>query len=473
MKKIIRNVSDKIIRVVLYIRVSTEEQAKHGYSIESQLNRLKEYCKEQGYKIVAIYIDEGKTARTKLKNRKELLQLVEDAKLDKFDRVIVWRLDRWFRNVADYYEVQRVLEAHNVDWECSDEEYDTYTSNGRLYLNVKLSIAQNESDQTGDRIKFNFGNMIKNKRPIYGSQCLPLGLIVKGDKKDKRVVIDEDTKGIVYDMFDKIEMTGSIRKTLSYINKKYNLSIHYDSMRKYLRNSLYYGFYKGVYNYCEAYISEERYMKIQDLIRNNNKDNKKQYDYIFTGLVKCKDCGTLMSGCTHRSIHKNKDGTKRVYKSAYYRCNKCWGSQICTNKKLANQNKLEKWVLEHFENELKNYIITLKALNDKPVNNVKYSLKNRDKLLSKLDRLNELYIDGKITKEKYDKDYNQYKKEIDIIENHKEELRDISKYENMLDSFNGMDIYNKLDDVHKNLFWKRYIEYIEQDEESLYKIIFK
>ena len=157
---------DKIIRAALYIRVSTDEQAKHGYSIESQKARLRDWCKEHQYQVVDVYADEGKSARTKISNRKELLRLLNDAENGLIDRIIIWRLDRWFRNVADYYRIQDKLDKYCVDWECTDEEFNTSTSNGRLYLNIKLSIAQNESDQTSDRIKFNFENMVKNKRPI-------------------------------------------------------------------------------------------------------------------------------------------------------------------------------------------------------------------------------------------------------------------------------------------------------------------
>ena len=97
---------EEIIEVVLYIRVSREEQARWGYSLDAQRERLIEYCKEKGYKIVGIYLDAGKTARTKLHRRKELMQLLEDAKQEKFKKIIVWRLDRWIRSVADYYKIQ-------------------------------------------------------------------------------------------------------------------------------------------------------------------------------------------------------------------------------------------------------------------------------------------------------------------------------------------------------------------------------
>ena len=153
------------------------------------------------YQVINIYADEGKTARSKLKNRTALLSLIEDAKKHEFDRIVFWRLDRWFRNIADYYKVQEILDQNKIDWECSDEEYNTTTSNGRLHLNIKLSIAQNESDQTSDRIKFNFSNMVKNGKPIAGSQCLPLGFIVVGEKHNKRVVKDPETRDIVDDMW--------------------------------------------------------------------------------------------------------------------------------------------------------------------------------------------------------------------------------------------------------------------------------
>ena len=129
MKKNFETILDKVIRVGLYIRVSTEEQARHGYSIESQKARLTEWSKEHNYNIVDFYIDEGKSARTKLSNRKELLRLLDDVNDEKIDRIVIWRLDRWFRNVADYYRVQDQLEKNNVDWECTDEDYNTTTSN--------------------------------------------------------------------------------------------------------------------------------------------------------------------------------------------------------------------------------------------------------------------------------------------------------------------------------------------------------
>ena len=104
----------------------------------------------------------GVTARKKLSKRLAFQRLLSDVRQDKIDLIIFIKLDRWFRNVADYYATMQILESHNVNWECTEEDYDTTTSNGRLHLNIKLSIAQNESDQTSDRIKYVFKNRRDN-----------------------------------------------------------------------------------------------------------------------------------------------------------------------------------------------------------------------------------------------------------------------------------------------------------------------
>ena len=89
-------------RAAIYIRVSTEEQAVHGLSLEAQKEALLQHAKERGYSIVDIYADEGITARKKLSNRKELQRLLNDVKKDKVDVILVTKLDRWFRNIKDY-----------------------------------------------------------------------------------------------------------------------------------------------------------------------------------------------------------------------------------------------------------------------------------------------------------------------------------------------------------------------------------
>ena len=115
-------------RVFLYVRVSTEEQAIHGLSIEAQSASLKEWAKRGGYRIVDTYIDAGISARKPASKRPELQRLLEDIRAGKGDLVVFTKLDRWFRNISEYYKVQEVLEKHRVDWKTIQEDYDTTTA---------------------------------------------------------------------------------------------------------------------------------------------------------------------------------------------------------------------------------------------------------------------------------------------------------------------------------------------------------
>ena len=449
----------KIIRVALYIRVSTEEQVRHGYSLQSQKERLLEYCKANDYKVVDIYADEGKSARSKLKNRTELQRLIKDANKDKFDRIVFWRLDRWFRNIADYYKTQEVLESNKIDWECTDEEYNTTTSNGRLHLNIKLSIAQNESDQTSDRIKFNFGNMIKNGRAIVGKRALPLGYKIAGEEKNKKVVKDEKEQEIVKDMFENIKLTRSIRQTLFYLNEKYNLSICYDSLRHYLKNPLYTGKYRDNNNYCEPYVTETEFNNIQSIITNNVKRNQK-HDYIFSGLLRCKQCENRLSGCPHVSIRNGKK-----WRSYSYRCNKANNEKRCDNKKHILENTVERKIFENLELEIRKAIKCEQIKPQKEIKQIDIS-----KIKNKIDRLNELYIEGRINKEKYEVEYSKYQELIQLSQNNAKK-HDYSHLKKLLDK-DIINNYNNLNNIEKRAFWGEFIDRIEIDKDH-FDIYFK
>lgn len=457
--------TNNIIKCALYIRVSTIEQAKHGYSLDSQKDNLIEYCKQKGYQVYKIYADEGKTARTKLNNRTELLKLIEDAKNGNFNRIVFWRLDRWFRNIKDYYKVQEILDKYNVDWECTSEEYNTTTSNGRLHLNIKLSIAQNESDQTSDRIKFNFENMVKNGRAITGNQAVPLGYMVTGNEKDKHVVKNPDTEQIAIDMLDHIMKSGSIRQTLLYINEKYDLRICYDSMRHYLMNTKYYGYYRGIDNYCDAYITKEQFDEIQSLVHRNIKSNKR-HDYIFSGLIKCPKCGCRLAGFT--SIATKNNGVR--YKYPCYRCNHSYNDNLCNYRKRIVENTLEQFLLSNIKSILSSEMIEIETINNKEQIQKKL---DPEKIKIKLNRLTDLYIEGKILREKYDLEFEKLNRElVEATEEKTQEKVDLSRFQDLMKT-DILNMYNKLNNTSKRNFWAYYIEYIIKNEDDSYYIEFK
>ena len=155
-------------RVFLYVRVSTEEQAVHGLSIDAQTAALTQWAKGNGHRIVGTYVDAGISARKPASRRPELQRLLADAQAGKGDLIAFTKLDRWFRNIAEYYKVQEILEKCNVDWQTIHEDYDTSTASGRLKINIMLSVAQDEADRTSERIKAVFASKRARNEPAEG-----------------------------------------------------------------------------------------------------------------------------------------------------------------------------------------------------------------------------------------------------------------------------------------------------------------
>ena len=133
-------------KAALYIRVSSETQVREGDSLGAQEESLRKFANAHHMQIVGVYADEGKTARKELHKRAAMKTLLSDLGQKGIEVILFIKMDRWSRNIKDYYKVQDVLDAHHVEWSCTEEDYDTKTTNGRLNLNIRLSVAQNESD---------------------------------------------------------------------------------------------------------------------------------------------------------------------------------------------------------------------------------------------------------------------------------------------------------------------------------------
>ena len=208
----------KVERCAIYIRVSTTEQMMHGKSLEAQKEYLTNYDKEHNMAVVGIYADEGKTARKELKKRKAIHSLLQDVEAGKIDVIIFWRIDRWFRNLSDFYKVQDILDNHNVRWiSTSEPGINMETRDGRLQLNVVLSIGQNEVDTTSERIKFVNEASIRNGKLIFGDANMGYGYnsgIVDGQK---RMVKDPDREHVVNAFYEYFFKHQNKCATLRYI----------------------------------------------------------------------------------------------------------------------------------------------------------------------------------------------------------------------------------------------------------------
>ncbi len=418
-------------KAALYIRVSTEEQAVHGLSLDAQRESLTKFAKEHDMFIFDYYTDEGKSARKPYKSRPEFMRLLHDVEADKLDIILFIKLDRWFRSIKDYYKVQEILDAHHVSWQTTEEQYDTTTTNGRLYTNIRLSLAQDEADRTSDRIKFVFDAKLKRKEVITGQ--FPPGFIVQG----KRLVHDPKTVEAVREMFKYYATHGSKYGAVKYIYDTYGLLIGRYTFQKMLNNPLYKGEYHGIKSYCEPIIDPDLFDKLAS--RPTARANATQRIYIFSGLVYCAECGSRMAG-------RIGGGSCNII---YYRCNRVNDPRGCIHHKLMNENIIEGWLLEHVEDEIKSAIM---AYRSEVVKHEKPRI-DRAAIKRKLSRLKELYLNDAIDMDEYKKDYDKYTAQLAEIPEPEAPKLDVKRLQEFLD-LDFKKSYHLLDREERRSFWR-------------------
>ena len=441
----------QLVRAALYIRVSGEEQKIKGLSLEAQQERLEAYAKERGWLIVGVYIDAAKTARKNMHKRAEFQRMIESVKRDEIDALLFCRLDRWFRSVADYYKIMEILEAHNCNWVTSDEEYNTSTANGRLYINVKLSIAQNEADIDGERIDVVFDSKIAHGTVVSGS-C-PFGYRVNAEK---RLEVIQEQASIVQDAFNYFENTVSQLSTVKYIRETYAVNWCIATFRRMLSEKLYTGVYDrgGRYNdnFCPPIISNGQFDRVQELLKRNARSTPSGRVYIFTSVVKCAECDHNLVGLQTRSIF-------------YYRCNQHFQRGRCPHKKQVREDYIEEWLFTHLAEELERCKLDWEV---KAAKKKKRAMSSTDKatIKRKLQKLKELYVNDLIDIEEYKKDYQIYQAALNQLpEPVEEKPPDFSAVEALLQN-NFRQIYDTLTREEKRTLWRSAIKEIRIDSEN-------
>lgn len=423
------------MKAFIYERVSSEEQARHGYSLDAQHEALTAFCEKQGHVIVGVYKDEGISARKPYTKRPAMLELLQDLETVKPDIILFTKLDRWFRNIKEYYKVQEILDRNKVNWKAINEEYDTSTASGRLYVNIKLSIAQDEADRTSERIKDIQSQLIAQGKVLGGT--VPFGYAIK----NKRVVFGENIH-ITKEAVDHYLLHNSAHATARHLNDLYGTSFTNTHIVRLLRSTLLKGEYRTNRAYCEPLIDVDTWDTLQVALDKNVKHASKKRVYLFAGLIKCPYCGRLLGGCF--------DGAKK-----YYRCaNKYYGT--CSSGCHVSEAKLEKWLLENVEEDFK-VNVTMKPKEKK---------EDPKKYKDRLDRLNEMYLLGNISQA-------EYKKKTAELQTKIAELQKISPLKTQNFSADWKEIYSLLDDEHKRSFWRGIVSSISVDIETAgFKILY-
>lgn len=449
------------MRVVKYIRCSHDDQVLHGDTLEAQNEILDDFILKNHLNLVDTFVDEALTARKKFTKRKEFVRLLDGVQHHDFDLIIFTKLDRWFRNIGDYHRIQEILEANGVQWKAVTESYDTTTTNGRLHINIRLSVAQDECDRDSDRIKDVFAYKLKNKTYLSGS--LPRGLKLD---TEKHVIIDEEWKQFALDMFDHFEATNSKRGTLLYLKDKYQLPrLCHDTIVRNLRNTLYKGEYRGIKDFCPALIDPERFDRIQQLAKRDVR-NSRTRTYIFNGLLICSSCGHNMTCQT--TVQKRKDGSQTEYRA--YRCNQHYSMHCCDRNKSYKEEVIEEYMLSHIRPALSDYIAEYEITEGNAA--PKSPAAEAARIRSKLKKLYELFIDDLIDKDMYKQEYDQLQQSLlEANEAAAAPHKDVSALKEFL-SQNWEDIYQTFNYSEKSMFWKSVVKSMTLHEDGSIDIAF-
>ena len=438
----------------LYIRVSTRDQNLHGYSLSAQEDLLRSYAAQHDMTVFDLYADRGKSANKALNKRTELLRMLRDAESRKFDCILFKDITRWSRNSAQYYAVQDRLDKAGVYWLAVEQPYlETKTPTGRFQVTVMLGTAQLESENTSQRIKFVMSNRVAQGGAINGSDKLPLGYRVDDSTGTKKVVKDEQTAPIVIDLFDHYRKNRNQHELCRYIKDQYGITIWQPNLSKLIRNTMYYGEYRGNPRYCEPYLTKSEWTEL-NMIKPIYSRQTHNHLYRFRGLLRCPECGKVMCARYKQNVNGGR---------VYYACQYHLEYHTCSYSHQIRQDRIESYLLDAIVPEFAHY-------KDKPKMKLP-NKSNREKqtkaLLAKLERAKNLYIDGDISKDEYSKRRDAIRTELGKLEPDYSEL-DMKLREEILNR-PWRSMYDKIGPEEKARFWHTILRYIEIKPDGTYK----
>ena len=429
------NMDEKIKSAGIYIRVSTFDQAREGFSLREQEERLKEFCKFKRYNIYKVYQDAGISAKND--KRPAYQEMIEDVKKGNINVIVALKLDRLTRSVYDIEKLMKFVNDYECDIDCMADESNTTTSNGRMVMRIMTSVSQNEIEKCSERTKFGMAGAIKN-----GHIPNRTGLGFK--RKNKKLVPDPLTKDIIVRIFD-LYLEGKSHQAIANIYNKEKVlgkTNWYDStIQKILSNELYKGDYVNgkrtkhptyYENVIEPIVSKEKWESCQYQKLRNARHYERTATYLFTNKLKYSKCGNFLGG--HATTKTN---GKKYY---YYKCNTCktYFNEIDIEK------ELKAFMLELAKQDdlINNYYTPfIKSKLEDKTEDYKKEIKDLDK---QLDRIKTAYIKGVVKLEDFDK-------EIKHIEYQKSDLEKRQKgqkqYEDLSFTLNDLLIIQDIQEI--------------------------
>lgn len=386
------------MKVSLYVRVSTDEQSKEGYSLAAQLEKMRAFCFSQGWTIHNEYVEEGRSAKDM--DRPQLQRLLSD--MAHFDVVLVYKLDRLSRNVSDINYLLNTFEKNHVAFKSVTEPYDTTTAQGKLLINIFASLAQFEREQLAERT--HMGMARKHQEGSRNGGRAPFGYSL--DSEGNLAINEEEAKWVRW-IFESFHMKGKIiiteelnkngvrTRTGAYWNQSavdyvVNNPVYYGALRWNYRTK------QGNRTYDEVIVEGNHpaiiTKDVYDSIKKTRKDRKNtgwksRTVYPFSSTLRCARCGHSM----HGEKRKKADGSE--YR--FYKCAGRFQYKICDMPVIA-----EDTIEQEFVKSLELVKVEVEAPEQVTVDRLQIQ-RDLKKIETRKARWKELFVDGDLTKKEY------------------------------------------------------------------------
>ena len=405
----------------IYIRVSTEDQAREGFSLGEQEEKLRQLCKYKDFEIYKVYKDAGISAKN-MKDRPAFQEMLEDMKAGKLNYIVAYKLDRVTRSVRDLEVLITTLEDYHCFLICDRDDVNTSTANGRFFVRMLTVLSQLEIEIVSERTKFGLNGAIKSGH-IPG-KC-PFGYYRDTDKTLK---INNSTKDLVIRIFEMYLEGKSYQAIANILNSE---KITSPTKKKWcdstidriINNKIYIGDYERYrldnsketevfMNVAPAIITRAMWEEVQKQKEKNQRSYCRNRVYIFFQKLICPTCGSIMT-C------KGAGGSKAKY--LYYHCDNC--------NLYYNESEIENCLIDYildlveYDYHINKYFYPILA--EKKNDETKEIEQEIKKYQQQKDRLMDAYKAGILKMEDFAEDYKVIENKLSILENKRLDALDL------------------------------------------------
>lgn len=445
----------------IYVRKSKVND--NSDSMETQIQMCTDYLNQQfpGC-IIRIYDNDYGITGHSIKKRKDFQRMMDDVRAGSINIVAIQRYDRIARNTRDFCNIYHDMEKVGCELISVSQRIDTSTPYGKKFMYDLASTAELEWALNSERHKDVNRYARLNGKCSISPYALPFGIKAEFINGKRVAVIDKETEPIVRDMIQYYKENKSKSRTVRYINEKYNLNKSHSLVDTLLRSDFYHGEYREVPDYCEAYMTKEEHQELRQIARNRLRFHSDDKNYfLFTGLCICPECGLKME--SQSQVQKS------GHRYHYYRCYAPYRTGLCSFKGNINERYIESYLIDNIQSILEDYSEEIQK--EQKSNSSKK--KDTSKYKQELERLNTMFLKGRIDETTYDKEYERLQRII--LEN--ESITDTPNRANLTDlrqlfTSGWENTYNALSRENKRKFWADIIREIHFNQDRTVKTVY-